>query len=90
PPVWAHRLVSSQQQDNMTAYEVRILILLTIKAAMYGMVKSADRYLVGHKQKVRLADGLMRKQAREDLNKKGIIVTELELSKWKRDQLRLL
>lgn len=63
---------------------------LVSSAAMGGMVIWADHYLLRHERFVRKTDDLMRRQAREDLGKKGIIATETELKKWKKDQLESL
>ncbi|EGF99534.1 uncharacterized protein MELLADRAFT_112575 [Melampsora larici-populina 98AG31] len=90
PPIWAQRLLSTREQDTTTAYEVTFTIKRSSRTAMGGMVIWADHYLLRHERFVRKTDDLMRRQAREDLGKRGIIATETELKKWKKDQLESL
>ncbi|KAG0146861.1 hypothetical protein CROQUDRAFT_92170 [Cronartium quercuum f. sp. fusiforme G11] len=60
---------------------------LVSSGSMAGMVIWADHYLLRHERIVRKTDDLMRRQAREDLGRRGIIATESELTKWKKEQL---
>ncbi|PLW18906.1 hypothetical protein PCANC_11562 [Puccinia coronata f. sp. avenae] len=60
---------------------------LVSSATMSGMVIWADYYLLRHEKKIRRADDMMRRQARQELGERGIIATETELNKWKQEQL---
>ncbi|KAL0949608.1 hypothetical protein HGRIS_009654 [Hohenbuehelia grisea] len=50
---------------------------------MYGLVLGADNALLAHEAERRKQDGAIRRQARLELARKGLIGTETEIAKWR-------
>lgn len=54
---------------------------------VFGMVFSAEDALQAHEAKQRYVENDVRKQARYDLARRGIIATETEIAKWKKEKM---
>ncbi|KAG6890914.1 hypothetical protein C0995_000871 [Termitomyces sp. Mi166 len=52
------------------------------------MVFSAENALQAHEAEQRYVENDMRKQARYDLARRGIVATETEIAKWKKENLK--
>ncbi|KAG6911669.1 hypothetical protein DXG01_007919 [Tephrocybe rancida] len=51
------------------------------------MVFSAENALQAHEAEQRYVENKVRKQARYDLTRRGIVATETEIAKWKRERI---
>lgn len=56
---------------------------LVSSAGVFGLTIGADNYLLRYESHQRLEENDMRRQARNELAKEGIIATETEIRKWK-------
>jgi len=52
---------------------------------VFGLVVTADNVLLKHEARQRLEIGAIRKEARIDLARRGIIPTETALRKWQEE-----
>lgn len=50
---------------------------------MFGLVVGADTALLSHERSQRIAESAIRRDARLDLARRGIVGTETEIAKWK-------
>ncbi len=50
---------------------------------MFGLVVGADTALLSHERSQRIAESAIRREARLDLARRGIVGTETEIAKWK-------
>lgn len=53
---------------------------------IYGLVTAADEALLSHEHKQRLEETHLRREARIDLARRGMVATETEISKWKAER----
>jgi len=54
---------------------------------MFGVVVDADRALFRHELQERTRESKVRRQAIIDLNRRGLVATESEITKWKAERL---
>ena len=57
-------------------------------AAVTGLVINADNYLLRYESQQRLTENDVRRRARNELAARGIIATEGEIRKWRRERER--
>ncbi|KAI0049556.1 hypothetical protein FA95DRAFT_1453524, partial [Auriscalpium vulgare] len=50
---------------------------------IYGLVSAADTALISHEHEQRRTETDLRREARLDLARRGLVATETEISKWK-------
>lgn len=50
---------------------------------MFGLVLGADNALLSHEKDQRRVETALRREARIDLAKRGLVGTETEIAKWK-------
>ena len=53
---------------------------------MFGLVIGADNALLSHERDRRIAETALRREARIDLARRGLVGTETEISKWKEER----
>jgi len=53
---------------------------------MFGLVVGADTALLSHERHQRIAESAIRRDARIDLARRGIVGTETEIAKWKEER----
>ncbi|KAF9649642.1 hypothetical protein BDM02DRAFT_1782941 [Thelephora ganbajun] len=58
------------------------VFLVTI-TAVFGFTLSADHALLGFETRRRIEEAAVRKEARMELAKRGLVPTETEISKWR-------
>ncbi|KAI0700706.1 hypothetical protein BC835DRAFT_1265957 [Cytidiella melzeri] len=61
---------------------------LTMGCGTTGMVIYAERALQALEKEQRLTEGAIRKEARLDLNRRGIVPTETAIGQWREERLR--
>jgi hypothetical protein len=52
-------------------------------AAVFGFTLSADHALLKFETRQRIEEGAVRKEARMELAKRGLVPTETEIAKWR-------
>lgn len=57
---------------------------------MFGLVLGADNALLSHEKDQRRVETALRREARIDLAKRGLVGTETEIAKWKDERARAL
>lgn len=55
-----------------------------------GLVFYGESTLMAHERAARLRESRLRKEARVDLARRGIVGTETEIAKWKEEKLRAM
>ncbi|KAG5733035.1 hypothetical protein E4T56_gene3593 [Termitomyces sp. T112] len=55
---------------------------------VFGMVFSAENALQAHEAEQRFVENDVRKRARYDLARRGIVATETEIAKWKKENVK--
>ncbi|KAI0269218.1 hypothetical protein BC834DRAFT_618094 [Gloeopeniophorella convolvens] len=58
--------------------------------AIHGLVYCADSALISHEHHQRLSEAGLRREARIDLARRGLVATESEITKWKDERARAL
>ncbi|EPQ59588.1 hypothetical protein GLOTRDRAFT_71157 [Gloeophyllum trabeum ATCC 11539] len=53
---------------------------------IYGLVVCADTALLSHEQDRRMQETALRREARLDLARRGLVPTETEIAKWKAER----
>jgi hypothetical protein len=61
----------------------RLISLLSVSVTIFGLVISADKALLSHEADRRAAENVIRREARIDLARQGLVATETEIAKWK-------
>jgi len=61
------------------AFKGFLISIITI----YGLVSCADTALLSHENQQRLSESDLRRQARIDLARRGLVATESQIRKWK-------
>ncbi|EJT97622.1 hypothetical protein DACRYDRAFT_24998 [Dacryopinax primogenitus] len=59
-------------------------------STIFGLVVGAETYLQGYEQKQRAEENELRRQARYELAKRGMIATETNIAKWREEQKQAL
>ncbi|KZT72586.1 hypothetical protein DAEQUDRAFT_705037 [Daedalea quercina L-15889] len=54
---------------------------------VFGLVIGAENALLAHEAERRQTEGAIRKQARIELARRGLVPTETEIAKWKAEQV---
>ena len=57
---------------------------------MFGLVVGADNALLSHEKRQRRVESALRREARIDLAKRGLVGTETEIAKWKEERARAM
>lgn len=57
---------------------------------MFGLVLGADNALLSHEKDQRRVETALRREARIDLAKRGLVGTETEIAKWKDERAKAL
>ncbi|KAI0254322.1 hypothetical protein BJV78DRAFT_1186955 [Lactifluus subvellereus] len=55
---------------------------------IYGLVSSADTALLSHENRQRLTENELRREARIDLARRGLVATESQIMKWRDEHQR--
>ncbi|KAA1466124.1 hypothetical protein DENSPDRAFT_846668 [Dentipellis sp. KUC8613] len=55
---------------------------------LYGLVTAADHALLNHEHEQRVAEASLRREARLDLARRGMVATESEILKWRAEKER--
>jgi len=55
---------------------------------IYGLVSGADSALLSHEHQQRLAENDLRREARIDLARRGLVATESQIMEWKDERKR--
>jgi hypothetical protein len=63
---------------------------LTRPVAVTGLVFEAESALMAYEKEVRVTESALRKEARLELGRRGIVGTETAIAKWKADRQRAL
>jgi len=56
---------------------------------MFGLVLGADNALLSHEAAQRIAETKLRREARMDLARRGLVGTETEIAKWKEERAKM-
>jgi hypothetical protein len=62
----------------------------TRPVAVTGLVFEAESALMAYEKEVRVTESALRKEARLELGRRGIVGTETAIAKWKADRQRAL
>lgn len=57
--------------------------LNSFSVAIFGLVFGAENALMAHEAERRYEENIIRKEARFDLARRGVVATETEIAKWK-------
>lgn len=57
---------------------------------MFGLVLGAENALLSHEKDQRRVETALRREARIDLAKRGLVGTETEIAKWKDERAKAL
>ena len=57
---------------------------------IFGLVTSADRALLSHEGQQRATEAVLRREARIDLARRGLVATETEILKWRDEKAKRL
>ncbi|OJT13312.1 hypothetical protein TRAPUB_10078 [Trametes pubescens] len=63
--------------------------LVTI-VSVYGLCIRAENALQTYEQETRLHESALRREARMDLARRGLVATETEIAKWKTERTQIL
>ena len=55
---------------------------------IYGLISRADTALLSHENQQRLSENDLRREARIDLARRGLVATESQIMKWKDEHKR--
>jgi hypothetical protein len=55
---------------------------------VYGLISCADTALLSHENQQRMSENDLRRQARIDLARRGLVATESQIMKWKDEHRR--
>lgn len=55
---------------------------------IFGLVVGADNALLSHEADKRVSEAALRREARLDLARRGIVGTETEIAKWKDERAK--
>jgi hypothetical protein len=61
-------------------------IILFCLATVFGLVLGAENALLAYEADKRLTENAIRKQARLDLARRGLVATETEIRKWREER----
>lgn len=61
-----------------------------IIVTMFGLVVTADNVLLKHEADRRLSENALRKEARIDLARRGVVSTETAIREWKEERKRAM
>ena len=78
---FAHYMTSKHRAYRRQAIGLKAFIISSSTIA--GLVFGAEKYLLRFESQQRESENDMRRQARNDLARQGIIATETEIKKWK-------
>lgn len=59
-----------------------------VPVTIYGLISGADTALLSHENQQRLKESELRRQARIDLARRGLVATESHIMKWKDEHKR--
>ena len=63
-------------------------MLSFLPVTIYGLVAGADTALLSHENQQRLTENDLRREARIDLARRGLVPTESQIMKWKDEHRR--
>jgi len=81
--ILAHRTWPSFQRQTI-AFKGFLVSIITI----YGLVSCADTALLSHEHQQRLTENDLRREARIELARRGLVATESQITKWKDEHKR--
>lgn len=55
---------------------------------IYGLISGADTALLSHESQQRMSENDLRREARIDLARRGLVATESQIMKWKDEHKR--
>ncbi|TFY69935.1 hypothetical protein EVJ58_g150 [Rhodofomes roseus] len=76
---WTTHRVSRRQTLPFKGFLVTIF-------TVFGLVIGAENALLAHEAERRSTEGAIRKEARIDLARRGLVATETEIAKWKAER----
>jgi hypothetical protein len=68
------------------SYQLLVLVNHWFVGTIFGLILGAEKALLAHEADRRLSEHYIRKEARMDLARRGIIATETEIRKWKKEK----
>jgi len=71
-------------QRQTLAFKGFLVSIITI----YGLIYRADTALLSHENQQRLTENDLRREARIDLARRGLVATESQIMKWKDERKR--
>jgi len=81
-----HKSASIHPHSEFLYY--RADAVLSFPVTIYGLVSGADTALLSHENQQRLTDNDLRREARIDLARRGLVPTESQIMKWKDEHKR--
>ena len=61
---------------------------LSFPVTIYGLISGADTALLSHESQQRMTENDLRREARIDLARRGLVATESQIMKWKDEHKR--
>ena len=61
---------------------------LSFLVTIYGLISGADTALLSHESQQRMSENDLRREARIDLARRGLVATESQIMKWKDEHKR--
>jgi hypothetical protein len=65
-----------------------IVLMPVSPVTIYGLISGADTALLSHESQQRLTENDLRREARIDLARRGLVPTESQIMKWKDEHRR--
>jgi len=81
--IFAHRTWPTFQRQTL-AFKGYLVTIITI----FGLVTGADTALFSHENQQRLTENDLRREARIDLARRGLVPTESQITKWRDEHRR--
>ncbi|KAI9510410.1 hypothetical protein F5148DRAFT_578092 [Russula earlei] len=78
--IFAHRAWPTFRRQTL-AFKGFLVSIITI----YGLVSCADTALLSHENQQRRAENDLRREARIDLARRGLVATESQIMKWREE-----
>jgi len=80
--------ISSASIQRTVSFSTIALMLYFSPVTIYGLVSGADTALLSHENQQRLTENDLRREARIDLSRRGLVPTESQIMKWKDEHRR--
>jgi hypothetical protein len=69
-------------------FTIALMLYVFPPVTIYGLIAGADTALLSHENQQRLTENDLRREARIDLARRGLVPTESQIMKWKDEHRR--